>query len=198
MRVLLRPIVIFSKKPMIEIQKITHSFERNVPEDKWKFLYEYARKSLDEDLKRFQAIDDKAAKFLTLVTVVFGVFSSITPWIFENWIPPSDAISWFLIVLVGLTFIVLVLSWSLLFRAIKLIKAPRMPLTDSLIQFFWEKEFPDIYFALTKTCKAALGENRKVIKRKGELIKNAYICIAISAWLVAADVSLIILSKLNS
>lgn len=182
---------------MCEFKQITASLNRNLPDDKWKFLYDYARKSLDEDIKRFQSIDNKAGKFLTLVSAVFAVFSAITPWIIRNKIPPTDTISWILLIAVGVTFIALVSSWSLLFRAIKLAKVPRMPLTDSVLDMFWGKDFPDIYLALTKSCRVALEENRKITDIKGNLIRKAYAVITFSAWLVAADVVLIVISKLS-
>jgi len=96
----------------------------------------------------------------------------------------------------GLTFIALISSWSLLFRAIKLAKVPRMPLNESIEDLIKNHDFPNIYYALTKSCKKALNENKIVIDEKGALINKAYKDISISAGLIAADSVLILSSKL--
>jgi len=75
---------------MSKMDKLNRILEENLSPNKWKFYYEYARKSLDEDIQRFQQIDEKAAKFLTLVTAVFAIFSAISPWVFENQFPPKE------------------------------------------------------------------------------------------------------------
>ncbi len=165
--------------------------------NKWQLFYEYARKSLDEDIERFQIIDAKAEKFLTLVSVVVVAFSGIVPWVFDNNFPPSDLVGWTLTVVLGFAFLCLMSSWSLLFRSIKLAHVPRMPLDDQVDSLFREKELPHIYYMLTKTCRTALAVNRKVVDEKGKLMQLAYRDIALSAWAVAISVVLIAISKLN-
>ena len=177
--------------------RIAKALEVNLPPDKWKFFYDYARKSLDEDIARFQIIDEKAGKFLTLISVVLGVFSGIVPWVFEHNFPPSSLLSWALVVVLFLTFIALVSAWGFLFRTIKIARVPRMSLNDEIDDLFWDEEFPNIYYKLTKACRNALEINREVIDEKGKLIKLAYKDITVSAWLVALGLVLIISLKLS-
>lgn len=166
-----------------------------MPEDKWKLLYEYARKSLDEDIELFQLIDAKSEKFLTLVSAVFAILATVSGWAFQHLMPPGDLLTWALFLAIIFTFVCLGSSWCLLFRAIKLAKAPRMPLSDEVIELFWKYETPNIYYALTKACRGALRENRKLIDVKGALISKAYTDISLSAVLVAIDVALIVMIK---
>jgi hypothetical protein len=71
-----------------------------------------------------------------------------------------------------------------------------MPLNDQVDDLFWNKELPHIYYMLTKTCRNALVVNRKVIDEKGKLMRVAYRDIALSAWLVAISLVLIVVLKL--
>ena len=164
-------------------------------DNKWTLLYDYSRKCLDEDIDRFQLIDLKAEKFLTLVTAVIGIMATVSAWAFQTLMPPVDILTWGLFVAIILTFVCLASSWSLLFRAIKVTKVPRMPLSDQVVTLFWNNDLPDIYYALTKSCRAALDENRKIISMKGDLIVLAYRDISLSAFLVAVDVAVIVALK---
>lgn len=164
--------------------------------DKWVFFYEYARKALDEDIQRFQIIDQKAIRFLTLISVVIGAFSGVVPWAFDNNFPPSGWLSWALSIVLILAFLCLAAAWSMLYRSIKLANVPRMPLNDQVDNLFWDSSLPHIYYMLTKTCRKALDVNRSVIDKKGEFMRSAYALIAASAWLVVSSVVLIVILKL--
>ena len=182
---------------MNDHERIAKALEDNLPTDKWRFFYDYARKSLDEDIARFQIVDRKAFTFLTLVSVVFGILSGVVPWVFDNQFPPKEFLQWILALSILLTFVSLISSWSLLFRTIKLQKAPRMPLNTQIDDMFWDNDLVNIYYMLTKSCRKALDINRELIGEKGRLINLAYRDIALSAWLVAITTTLIIAAELT-
>lgn len=178
-------------------KNIADILDMHLPSDKWEFYYHYARSLLDEDIERYQRIDEKATKFIGLVSTVFAVFTGVVSWIFKNRFPPNTILEWILITLIILTFLALISSWSLLFRTIKLYPVPRLPLSDEIDNLFYNKDFPQIYYDLTLACRNALEMSHKVAKEKENLILKAYKDIAISAWLITISGIFIILVQLN-
>ena len=87
------------KDKMKGINDVVIILEKPLPSDKWEFYYHYARKILDEEIQRYQKIDDKAMKFLTSVSTVFAVFSGVISWFFTNIFPPANNLDYLFCIL---------------------------------------------------------------------------------------------------
>ncbi len=55
--------------------------------------YNYAKASLDNEFKTFDSLDNKANKFLGLVTLGIGIVVSLSGWGIDIFLPLSDATS---------------------------------------------------------------------------------------------------------
>ena len=178
-----------------DLKNIEDAVDNGLKESKWKFYYDYARKGLDEDIARFQLIDDKAFKLLSFVSIIIALFSGASAWEFQNIEFKYTLYNTILIVSTLVTFTTLCASWGLLFRAVKITKVPRMPLHDGLTEFIKSNNLANIYLGLTKECIKGQNVNKKIIDVKGDYISRAYFEIAWSACMLVICVFLIVLNK---
>ena len=66
--------------------------------EKYRELYSLAKEVYNSELNRFDKIDDKAAKYLTSLTFVIGIFGLFGKWIIAEALPPSNLVEWLVIV----------------------------------------------------------------------------------------------------
>src|SRR5208283_5521963 len=96
--------------------------------EKYKELYNLSKEVLNEELSRFTRIDDKAVKYLSVLTLVAGISGFFGKWIIDNLIPPKTGTEWALVILAFLLFIMIFVSWSLIFNVLRLHNITKMPL----------------------------------------------------------------------
>lgn len=165
------------------------------PEDKWSFLYNYARKSLDEEISRFQRIDDKSVKLLSSVSIIITIFLALFKWILED---SNVEFSLYIYVILILIFLSLSCSWHFFFKALKLRLAPRMPLNDEIFKLVQEKNMATIHVALYKSCQKAVKESFGVIEDKAEQLKKGYVATSIAGFLLLLFVAMLSYEILTS
>lgn len=158
------------------------------PEDKWSFLYHYARKSLDEEISRFQRIDDKSVKLLSSISIVITVFLALFKWVVED---SNVNFSSYVYVVASLIFIALSGAWYYFFTALKLQLAPRMPINDEIFNLVKEKNMASIHVALYKSCKTAVEKSFDVIEKKAEQLKKGYLCTSVAASILVLFVAML-------
>ncbi|MBL0710687.1 MAG: hypothetical protein JJV99_06720 [Colwellia sp.] len=165
------------------------------PEDKWSFLYHYARKSLDEEISRFQRIDDKSVKLLSSVSIIITIFLALFKWILED---SNVEFSLYIYIVSILIFLSLSFSWHFFFKALKLRLAPRMPLNDEIFKLVQEKNMATIHVALYKSCQKAVKESFDVIEDKADKLKKGYAATSIAGFLLILFVSMLSYETVSS
>ena len=93
--------------------------------------YDYAKSSLNHELKRFDALDSKANKFLGLVSAVLGIFASLVGWGFGKFFPVTAMQCWVVFLLFLIVF-GLVGSWFKLFASIRITNMPTLKLEENV------------------------------------------------------------------
>ncbi|GAK83706.1 hypothetical protein JCM19238_1268 [Vibrio ponticus] len=141
------------------------------PEDKWAFLYSYSRKSLDEEIDRFQRIDDKSVKLLSSVSVIITIFVALFKWVVED---SEVSFSPYVYCIAILLFSALGIAWFFFFKALKLQLTPRMPLDDSIFTLVKEKNMATIHVALYKSCQNAVNVSRDIVEGKAKKLQHGY------------------------
>lgn len=171
------------KDPIADIAK-----KLDKPEDKWSFLYHYARKSLDEEISRFQRIDDKSVKLLSSISIIITVFLALFKWVIED---SNVNFTIYVYVISSFIFISLSIAWYYFFKALKLQLAPRMPLNDEIFDLVKKQNMASIHVALFKSCKTAVEESFIVIELKAKQLKKGYVSTSVAALLLVVFVAMI-------
>jgi hypothetical protein len=165
--------------------------------DKYEFLYDYARSSFDDELQRFKNIEDKANKYISLFSVLIVGFTALIRFSGKSLLSPENFIDWLTLIVVFITYISFLSSWSFLFRSLKFIDMPRLPLDDDFLANYRTNDLPTNHYGLAVTCKNALDLARKSNAQKSRYLRKAYSEIVFSVWLLSISLILLSLSTLN-
>ena len=166
--------------------------------EKYKELYELSKEVLKEELNRFARIDEKAAKYLSILTLVAGAAAYFGKWVIDNLIPPKTAMEWVLVIVAAILCAAIFVSWFLVFNSLRLHNVTKPPLNDEVIKFFDDNEMTDIYYALTKGNKEALIVNRDITNRKSKRLYHGYNAIITSGFVLVAFLCLFVLHSYNN
>lgn len=160
--------------------------------EKHEFLYTYARAGFDDELQRFRSIEDKSARYLSLLSVGIVAYTVILRFYSDIFFPAESLLQWITCIVIGATYLAFASSWSFLYRALRFREMPRLPLDEKFIERYEPESLSTIQFALTKTCSEALKYARKGNAEKSELLIKGYKDIAFAMWALTFSVILII------
>ncbi len=152
--------------------------------DKYKELYDLSKEVLNEERIRFHKIEDKSYRYFSVLTLLIGGNVFFSKWILEQLIPPKAILEWLLLGSTFILFVILLISWLRIFKALKIHTLKNMPLNTEMITFFDENNPLDIYYALAKSNAEALNYNRDVLKKKVERLYSVYSLILVSVSLL--------------
>lgn len=144
---------------------------------KYEELYNYSKYAFDEEISRFGRIEDKAARFMTVVTSLLAVYALIGRQLFGELIPAENCIEKLLLLFAALTLISILASWGFVFRAMYIQRLKKAPLNDELISFYDEDKLIDIYYAMSKQFSISLAENKVINDWKAKNIARSFWCI---------------------
>lgn len=165
--------------------------------EKYKELYDLSKEVLNEELNRFTRIDDKAAKYLSVLTLVAGAATFFGKWLIDNLMPPKTALEWILIIVAFLLCVMIFISWCMIFNVLKLHDVTKIPLNDETIKFFDDNELVNIYYALAKGNKEALAKNRITTDLKSKQLYMGYNAIIACGLCLVLFLSFFIAYKWN-
>jgi len=152
--------------------------------EKYKELYNLSKEVLYEEQNRFNRINEKASKYLTVLTFMVGVYGFFLNLIVNDFIPPKSISEWIIVVLGFLIFSCVIISWFLIFGVLKIQEIKKIPLNSEMINFFDSNNLLDIYYALARGNKDALKTNRDTTDRKSTLLSNGYRMIIVTTSLL--------------
>ena len=138
---------------------------------KYKELYKLSIKVLENDHKRFIRIDEKAYQYLSVFTLLIGIYGFFIKWIIENIIPPQNYLDLLLILMVILLMASLCYTWFIIFSIVKITSLLKMPID---VKFFDDNKLIDIYHALARGNKEALDSNMIKTNKKAILLNKAH------------------------
>lgn len=166
--------------------------------EKHEFLYNYARSAFEDELQRFRNIEDKSAKYLSLLSVGVVSYTIILRFYSASFFPAETVIQWLACIVVVVTYLAMASSWSFLYRALRFTEMPRLPLDEEFINKYEPESLPTIHFALTRTCSDAIKYAREGNSEKSKLLIKGYKDIAFSMWALTLSVILILSSNLTT
>jgi len=153
--------------------------------DKYEELYNLSKYLLSHEIDRQKRLDEKASKYLAVITLVVGGYGFFANYLLNEIIPLKHwgLLEWALGVSVVLVLLALFITWATLFRSLSMIELRQIPLNDEMITFFDAHRPVDICYALSKGIKNALLENRNKIKQKEQQVSAGYKWTAITVGL---------------
>jgi len=144
--------------------------------EKYKELYNLSKEVFYEELSRSARIDDKASKYLTVLTFLLGAYAFFGKEILNSSLPPKNIIDWLLILFSGILLLFLVSAWFKIFSVFKTHTYAKVPID---IDFFDNNELINIYYALSKGLKTNNESNREKGNEKSKKLYDGYMLIRI-------------------
>lgn len=139
--------------------------------EKYKELYNLAKEAFNEELSRAFRIDEKASKYLTVLTFLIGIYGFFIKQILQVILPPNDLIEWVLFLIFTVILLLLVVTWFQTFGVLKVHEYRKMPID---LDFFDKNELIDIYFTMAKGIKENMIQNRKTTDKKSKKLYKSY------------------------
>ncbi len=144
---------------------------------KYEELYNHSKYVFDEEISRFGRVEDKAARFITVVTSLLAVYALTGRQLFGELIPAENCTEKLLLLLAALVFIGLLASWYFAFQAMHIQGIKKAPLNDEVLSFYNENRLVNIYYAMSKQFSVSLAYNQAINDLKAESIKRSFWCI---------------------
>lgn len=171
--------------------------------EKFKALYEYHKTQYDNEVTRGQKLEDKSAKYLTVLTIAITAFTLfVSKWIESLTLPIfggqiiCGVFNIFVLFSLIFTFICFCSSWSLVFRSLSMLKVKKIPSNQQTINTFSKNSLESVYVALSKKYVEAYNVIFINNEKKSSLMVKAYTDIAWSGWSFVLSVLLIFTSNM--
>ncbi|HAZ10795.1 MAG TPA: hypothetical protein DCY56_06800 [Candidatus Omnitrophica bacterium] len=151
--------------------------EKNIKNEgieKYKDLYLRSKEVLLEDLNRFNRIDEKASKYIAILTFLAGIYGFLFNKIFTGICQPTNLIEWLLLTNGIISFVLIVFAWFSVFYVLQQHSVLKVSFNDNVIKFYDDNNLIDIYYAVAKENKDSIQKNRLVIDRKIRKLDSAY------------------------
>lgn len=143
--------------------------------EKYKELYDLSLKVFHEQHETYDNMTEKASKFITVLTLLIGVYTYLGKMLLDSFLNETKTFSeWILIIIGFILFLILIFTWFILLKVLKLRELLILPFDDETIKFFDDNRLIDIYYALSKGVKEAIKKNQIVIKSKSDSLAIAY------------------------
>ncbi|EOX4985420.1 hypothetical protein ACT7TF_003378, partial [Vibrio cholerae] len=164
--------------------------------DKYEFLYNYAKSAFDEEIARFKNLEEKASRFIGLYSILIAAFTAVVTASVGVIIPLDIWYKWLILSVIVVTYVSFISSWSFLFRALKFMDMPRLPLDENFLQQFRERDLPTNHYALSMSCSNALKYARQANGQKSNFLQKAHKEIEVSVWLLTISLVSLSLTKI--
>lgn len=157
--------------------------------EKFKVLYELAKYALHEETQRSSRIDEKASRYLSVLSLLLGIIIPISIAYIKLFIPITMKMDVIGILLFVLFVISLTCSWYATFSVFKVTELQRVPMNDNMINYFEVNDLTTIYKSVAeKNFKDCLEFNTKVSNDKTDRLENSYKLIIITIVLALLSV----------
>jgi len=158
--------------------------------ERYKFLYELSRKALDEELDRYKKLDEKASRFLSILSIVIVAYTTLINAASSKISPVSTTgpAGWLFMGLTVITFIALFSSWFRIFNSIRLAESPRVDIGEHANLLAAHEDVLTMYNSLALSCQEAVAHARKNLEKKTDSLRSAYKEIEFSTYSLFASV----------
>lgn len=165
--------------------------------DRYKTLYEYQKNQYDLERASYARLEDKAAKYLTALTVVISAYTIIIGKFLSIQLKIDPLAYALLIFLVVFIFIFFCFSWWSIFHTLKLSEVKKLNSSLEMIDFFLDNELETTYWDIAEKYSEAIDAYRLKNSEKINYMEQGYREISISACSLVVFIFLIFLITLT-
>lgn len=166
--------------------------------DAYKAMYEYFQKQLEHEKNRLKNFEDKATKFITMISIIITAYTFIiTNFVSKNrdlanLDKPSQVFTIIMLVLFIFLFLSLGKAWICLLNTFRLKQTVHMPSNQETIDLFinYSNNLHDVYHFLSDKIIEVIEAYKKANDSKINLLSKADTYISVSAYLFAMIVPL--------
>ncbi len=155
--------------------------------DKYEVLYNLSLEVYKDRANSFQHIQEKATKYLTILTFLLGFSLYYIKWLIDKLPLEYVLIDWIMIAESAILVGSLIFTWFTILRILRVENFKVLPLDDEVLNFFLDNKQIDIYYTLAKGIKQSVETNNTNYNKKSGLLNLSY-------YLLTIDTILIILS----
>lgn len=163
----------------------------NEEKDKADFIFQHAKARFDDEIERFKNMENKASKFIGLLSIVIFGYTTLIRLSGGVFFPPKTAIDWVTFSFVTLTFLALAASWGLLFRSLKFREMPRLHIDKNYIEEFKKTKLFENQYLIAESFSDSFGLARAANTDKTKPLLHAYTFMSLSACLLLASLILL-------
>lgn len=155
--------------------------------ERYKFLYELSRQALNEDLERFKKLEEKAGRFLSILSIGIVGYTALNNAASSKIFPICGTLSYTFIALSILTYLTLFSASARLFASIKLSKSPRVAIDEHTNKIIENEDLLTSYYQMAIACQEAQKISSRQLDKKTNLLLSAYKEINFSGFLLSAS-----------
>jgi len=154
------------------VQKMTRPFKSvsDYGEENRKLLFDYSKEVFNEERNIFRDLENKAAKYLTVFTLLLAAAGFFANWLGIKVLYPRDWLDTTLLA-TGLTLLLTIfISWLIIFLVLGIGDFEELPLDQRTIDFFLKTPIQQVYKEVPDGLKEAMNKNAKTSKAKAKLL----------------------------
>lgn len=138
-------------------------------------IYKQSKTALKEELERSYRMDEKASKYLTVLSLLLGAILFFFDRVLELIIiPPQDLIDFFIILTVISLVISTLIAWWFVFSALRIHSYIKEPMDNDTLLFYDNNNLIDIYYAMSKGNISAISKNKNTGDLKSKSLYRGY------------------------
>jgi len=143
--------------------------------EKRKFLYDFAKSIYSEELTRFKALEDKAARYFGFLSILIGTLTLFIRLSEHKLISDLEGpLSWLYLAATVLTYATIINSGRLLFEVLKPRLLALIDLSSELKDYYSNQPLNKIYTEIVDDLMEATKEARIINNEKCTHINNAH------------------------
>jgi len=153
---------------------------------KYKELYDFSIKLLNDEQERFVRLDEKASRYLSVLTLLFGLYVFFAQWLIaeKRLLRPASYLDWALLLVMFLAFVAILVAWYLTFSVLRIHLLERVVLDQETIDYFDGNTLIDVYYGTAKGLATAFARNAQATDRKSEKLAWSYRMIKVCVLLL--------------
>ncbi|MDC4991306.1 hypothetical protein OHW12_17590 [Acinetobacter baumannii] len=183
---------------LLKINKQELPESPKIDRDKYKALFEYQKSQYEDEKNRYQKLEDKSSKYLTLLTFVIPVYSLIINKFLDDKFNDVNCFLYSIsLFFIFITFFSFCFAWYSIFKSLKLNENSKMPADSELVNFFNNEghSLESIYLYLANHYATLITDFRAINSRKTDAMLKGYNEIKFSILCFAITMLLILLIK---
>ena len=153
---------------------------------KYKELFEWTKHTYNDDLARAVHIEEKASRYLAVLTILFGIVGIILQLDFTRFIIFQECVDYLGIFLIMLFLVSLLFAWYNSFRVLGVELYLKSQINEDTLKFFDANELKIIYIKLSEQMTNCYQENYNRINEKTNFLRRSYkfILVSLSALVI--------------